>query len=439
MKKKIFLPILVIIVIMIPVINGIVMEKTIKTMLPRLKEINEIKGTDISIKLEKYTRNLYSTDIQWKIDLGMLKDVYGIDSVIINDHAKHGFLSVTANSNLLANPWYKQFVDTYLGGKDPLSISTKYSLLGQIESKWTSTPVHFTWNDESFELGASSFTVITTRKLDSYKTTGDIASLTINKIMTMKDIAVSSDITYESSYIWPGKMDLSVGSMTITDKGESVSSKNMKFHYSFDHNSTAKQISFTTALSADSFSDKDQTIRDITGELDFNNIDSDGYNAFVEQYISTIKPIMMMAAQMKDEGNVLPQEMQSQLSTAGIQLLGSLEKLLKKDLQLKISNVSVTLPQGKIEGNCTLTLLKDMRLIEFIPLASQPKMFMDIFSLSSSIRLPADLIPDTPELTTPVYPGMKTGLFVKDGDILKHDAKTKDGKLILNGEEVSFQ
>lgn len=37
---------------------------------------------------------------------------------------------------------------------------------------------------------------------------------------------------------------------------------------------------------------------------------------------------------------------------------------------------------------------------------------------------------------TPYYPGMQTGLFIKDGDSLVHRAETKGGKLFINGKEV---
>jgi hypothetical protein len=34
---------------------------------------------------------------------------------------------------------------------------------------------------------------------------------------------------------------------------------------------------------------------------------------------------------------------------------------------------------------------------------------------------------------------MQTGLFLMDGDILKHEAQTRDGKLYLNQKEVLLQ
>ena len=43
---------------------------------------------------------------------------------------------------------------------------------------------------------------------------------------------------------------------------------------------------------------------------------------------------------------------------------------------------------------------------------------------------------DKPQLTQPPVPNLKTGLFVKDGDYLVNKLETKDGKLILNGNEV---
>ena len=45
-------------------------------------------------------------------------------------------------------------------------------------------------------------------------------------------------------------------------------------------------------------------------------------------------------------------------------------------------------------------------------------------------------IGEKPKLLAPAYPGLQTGLFVKDGDNLVHMAETIDGKLIVNRKAV---
>lgn len=56
--------------------------------------------------------------------------------------------------------------------------------------------------------------------------------------------------------------------------------------------------------------------------------------------------------------------------------------------------------------------------------------------LKSNLSLPAHLIGENPKLVSPLYPGMQTGLFVKDGGNLVRRAETIDGKLMLNNREM---
>lgn len=50
----------------------------------------------------------------------------------------------------------------------------------------------------------------------------------------------------------------------------------------------------------------------------------------------------------------------------------------------------------------------------------------------------ADLVGENPKLLAPPFPGMQTGLFVKNGDNLIHQAETVDGKLIVNNKQLAL-
>jgi hypothetical protein len=112
------------------------------------------------------------------------------------------------------------------------------------------------------------------------------------------------------------------------------------------------------------------------------------------------------------------------------------EKLLKAGLELQVADLAIKLPEGDITGGVTLRLLKDMTFMQFAPIVDQPELLFDIFYLKSDLSLPVGLVGDNPKLLTPVFPGMRTGLFVKSGNNLVHTAETTDGKLIVNSEEV---
>ena len=120
--------------------------------------------------------------------------------------------------------------------------------------------------------------------------------------------------------------------------------------------------------------------------------------------------------------------------------MAAYEKLLTKDLELKISELHVTLPEGEIKGDLTLRLLKDMTFMQFFPIATQPQLLFDVLYIKSDLSLPASLVGEQAQnMLRPIYPGMQTGVFVEDGDNLTHKSETVDRKLMLNDKELRLQ
>ena len=67
-----------------------------------------------------------------------------------------------------------------------------------------------------------------------------------------------------------------------------------------------------------------------------------------------------------------------------------------------------------IKGGLTLRLLKAMCCMQFASIVSQPELLFDIFYLKSDFSLLVNLVGEDPKLLSPLYPGMQTGLFVKN-------------------------
>lgn len=128
--------------------------------------------------------------------------------------------------------------------------------------------------------------------------------------------------------------------------------------------------------------------------------------------------------------------MEQQMALIGIRLLSEVEKLLKKDLQIEMTDLRLTLPAGEVKGDFSIGLKKDMTMMDFLPLAQQPEMLAEIFSFASNMTLPEGLIPNQNQLLVPMFPGMQTGVFEQQGAKLVHKAEIKDGKLMLNGKEL---
>ena len=112
---------------------------------------------------------------------------------------------------------------------------------------------------------------------------------------------------------------------------------------------------------------------------------------------------------------------------------------MTKGLEFQISDLRFKLAEGEVNGGLTVSLKKDMTMMQFVPLANQPALALDIFELKSHLSLPKQLLGDSPMFFEPAFPGMQTGVFVAKEQRAEHQAETKNGKLLLNGKEVQLQ
>ncbi len=199
-------------------------------------------------------------------------------------------------------------------------------------------------------------------------------------------------------------------------------------------------MSIKAGFGADKIIGGSNQIKDAFVQIGINHIDSDGFEEFMELYSQLMESVM---GELSEESGKDPEaakkDMKKRFATMGLQMAGAYEKLLKQGLELQISDLKATLPQGRIEGNIALGLNKDMTMVQFVPLALQPALALDIFSLKSDFILPIELVGENPKLLQPVFPGMQTGLFVEEGDDMIHHAETRNEKLFLNGREVRLQ
>jgi hypothetical protein len=68
----------------------------------------------------------------------------------------------------------------------------------------------------------------------------------------------------------------------------------------------------------------------------------------------------------------------------------------------------------------------------------QPEQIFEYLTFHANMQVPAELVGENPMLLEPAFPGMKTGLFVKDGTRLVSRMETKEKKLFLNNAQVDL-
>ncbi len=443
MKKSIFIVILIVLLAGtgMPFINGLVMEKIIHNSTDNINQMYEDSGSDLKLEIQQYDRGFSRSIIEWKIDFGLLSNIYGIDEILFIEEAKHGYKGVVSQTRLDKNQWFADFVETKLGGKNPLYIETVYPLKGDIIStfvmdsfslddggnfKGKIEPARLSFSmDKAFKKIGSSFT---------WK------GCEVPGKLTITDIEFKTRMERISTQIWVGKTSFNLADFQAKDSGEEVDLKKLKMESDVNFDSQKNSLSASLGMGIGVLSEHgNDTLKDAFVRIGINQIDATGYERLVKMYASMINDMMKVMGEKGFDPNKMEKIFQRQAAAQGFQIMAEAEKLLKKGFEIKVSELNVHLPQGKIEGDLSLGLKKDMTMAGFVPIMMQPKLAIDIFSLDTRLSLPVGLVGNNPNLVRPVYPGMQTGLFIKDGDVLTHTARIQDGKLIMNQKEVVLE
>ena len=261
--------------------------------------------------------------------------------------------------------------------------------------------------------------------------------------MVMGHMRLNADMRMLSSFLWDGSIDFAIDEVSITEQQNRLNMLDLQAQYSADVDSAKNLLSTTSSFSLKKLNTTATTIDGAAATFTMRNIDAAAYENFMKLYTRTMSKTLAGVAALEDTPEERQKMLEKQMGNIVIQLIGAMENMLTENLELEISDVLVTLQNdqisGEIRGDITLRLLKDMTLMQFAPVAGQPDLALDILSLNSNISLPAGFAAKVPMLTTPLYPGMQTGLFVQHDNTLRHTAQTKDNQLLLNGKEVNLQ
>ncbi len=439
MKK--IIAVLVLIVILgsaAPFINGLLMEKSIRHAFENANTIYAQSNTDYSLEIINYDRNFRSSEIEWKINFGSMKAVYGIEEMVFVEHAKHGYTSVVSTTSLEKNLWFQNIINNKLDGTNPLNISTTYSLLGDIVTTISIDAFSVDVEDETLEVRDGNFTISTDNNLKKYTTTGSWKGMQAGNKATLGQIAMDAKMEMISTFLWDGNFHFTIDSIMIDDNQNQFECTNLIANYSSAIDQVKNLLSTESTFSVQSLNAGNVIVDGASAKFALRNVDSLGYEEFMDFYTRTISEVVAKSAELEADPQASKDILKEQLGNAGMQAIAAFEKLLQTGLEMEISGVNIKLPEGDINGSITIALLKDMTLMQFAPVVGQPELILDILYLKSDIDLPAKFAESAPNLTAPLFPGMQGGLFVQDGDYLHHRAETSDGKLILNGNEVDL-
>ena len=421
----------------LPIANGIIMERTIKSAVEENNNKSTKAGTGFRIKILEYDRGLFSSRVKWCIENPNGFPGSETAQLVLVDQGTHGFFNANSQTSLQENPWYTQWVNTRLNGKDPLSIQTRFSLTGTMDSTIHVNAFSIEDKGKMVDVHALDFNIFTGKGFETLDAKGRWEGLSQGSEFVMGPVTFTSDLYQLTDIIWAGKNTFSLEQLRINDgKSDPVNLSGLTINFDASASEDKTAITMTTDFHVDRIELGGKPLLDWTATFKLKQMDT----ASVEQFMVLYSDMMTQVGQRLEKTDRTPDDFQDTLKDEMArntpQLMSALNGLLKKGLGMEITGLDIDLPEGKVTGGLNLRLKKDLAPANLFVFAMQPDMMFSFFDLDAQLSLPYALAGGIPNLTEPLLPGMATGLFVIEGDLLSLDMHIKEEKLFLNGHQV---
>jgi uncharacterized protein YdgA (DUF945 family) len=432
--------ILVAAVVFAPFVNGLVMERIIRQAQDDLNTMYAETGSGISVEIMDYQRSFASSEIEWRIGLGHLAAIYGIEQILLVDRVEHRFTGVVSRTSLERNRWFTDFVNSRLDGNDPLHITTMYRLTGPITSVVEVDAFSLETGEERMEVRPAKLVAEFDEGFTHLKNRAVWEGLSVGEKAGIHGVSIVSELEKISTYIWEGDIEYSIDSGRINDSGASFSLAGVKGGYGLDFNGERESLSIGGELGFQNLTGPDGNfMEDAFLRLDVNNLDAEGYEEFMELYTTTVQDVLGDFQATGEEPEKMERAVKERMAHASLRMIAAYEKFLKEGLEIRVADLHAAIPEGEIKGHGEIRLKRDVTFAQFAAIAARPDLAFEILDLETSLTFPGELAGgDSLKLTSPLSGGMQTGLFILDGKNLAHRAETRDGKLFLNGLEVVF-
>nr|WP_321401290.1 YdgA family protein [uncultured Desulfobacter sp.] len=421
----------------LPIANGIIMERTIKSAVAENNNKSAKAGTNLKIEILDYDRGLYSSRVKWRIANPQGFSASETKQLVLETQGTHGFFSVTAHTDLQENTWYMEWMNTRLDGKDPLSIQTRFSIAGTMTSTLQMNAFSIEDKGKTIDFHALNLDISMGKNFKTMDAKCNWEGLSQGDEVVMGPVTFTSDLYQLTDMLWAGKNTVSLSQLKINDgRSDPLTLSGFTTNFETRASEDKKTMTMTMDFHMDRIELGGTPLSDWAATLKFKQIDT----AALEQGIILYSKVMTQAGQQFESTGSNPGDFQNILKESMTrntpQLMSVLKDLLKKDLGVELTGLDIALPEGKITGNLDLSLTKDLDPSNIFAFALQPDMIFSFLNLDAQLSLPYALGGGTPTLTRPLFPGMATGLFVVKDDALSLDMHIKQEKLFLNGNQV---
>jgi len=422
-----------------PFASGLVAERQFREKVDKINKLYGDAALGITVDITRYDRGFSSSEVEWKLNLGKMSAFYGVKDVVLYDRVQHEMTGVVVETTLTKNPKYEEIVKNRLAGKDPLHITSRYSLSGELTT--TATLDAFVVNVDGQTLEVKPARMVTTvdKELKHFASEGTWEGVAMNGVGSVDGVSMKSDLTMETIYLWNGTAAMVAKSGRVEDVNGPFSLDNLKIKYVSEYDKGNNKLAGKVEYGADKLVAGEKKVENAFVRLAMKGINASVYEELMRQYLAAFNKILADTGVNAQDPEQWEKALEQQMGQIGMQLMGTAEKLLANGLEFQISDLRFTLPEGEVKGGLRVGLNKDMTFVQFIPLANQPELALQIFSLQSNCSLPKQLLGGDPALLEPAFPGMQTGLFVEKGQWAEHKTEIKDGKLLLNDNVVQMQ
>ncbi len=421
----------------LPVANGIIMERMVKNAVEKQSQRKRHPGLYYRIKIVDYDRQLYSSCVTWQIEARNRFPGKDMPRLILVDRATHGLFSITSRTSLEKNPWYTDWVNTRLNGKDPLAIRTRVSVTGTIASNIHLDGFSFQDQGKNFQVGAMDADISSDKGGATLKADGNWQGASDGPEFKLGPASFLLDLHRLTSLVWEGQSTFILERLKMDKSSEaSLDLQNVSWACDTTALENKKQMNLRLDLHADGVTLNRRPLSAWSAGLKLKQVDIQG----VERILALYSDMLARAGQRLDRQGgslsdfqpVLKDEMTRNRSRA----ISALNGLLKKGAGLEISQLDIELPQGKVTGSLDVNLEKDINTSLIYLFVLRPEKIFSSFSLDVALKVPAELVTGNTWLTEPLIPGMATGLFIAGQDRFSLDMQLRQERLFLNGSQV---
>ncbi len=177
-----------------PFVNGLLMEKTVHQVVEDANTFYSDSGVDYSLEIINYKRGFLSSEIEWKVNLGSYKAIYGVDELVFHDYAKHGYTQVVTSTNFEDNSWFRVFLEQKLNGNNPFKLTTVYSVFGDIQTTFSFEAFSFDLEGETIGIKEGRFVVETDAELKKFSSTGNWLGLVAADKIALEKMSIDADL-----------------------------------------------------------------------------------------------------------------------------------------------------------------------------------------------------------------------------------------------------